>query len=55
MKGLSLIVALGLLVLAQYLARHLNAAGELPLEDRPDPVSMGAEKTSIPPGLPLQL
>ena len=55
MKGLSVIVALALLVLVQYLARHLNVAGKLPLEDRPEPVSMGAEKTSMSPGLPLQL
>jgi hypothetical protein len=37
MKGLSVIVALALLVLAQRLARHLNAAGALPLDGRPQP------------------
>jgi hypothetical protein len=56
MKGLSVIVALGLLVMAQILARHLRAAGAFPLEVPPHSnMTHGAEEVSTSPGVAFQL
>jgi hypothetical protein len=56
MKGLSVIIALALLVLAQRLARRLNAAGALPLDGRPHPeLTVSPADKGPSPELSLQL